>query len=121
MEILLKYSKEGLVNVAAPGYEPINFENPFGQVESLPIDPITGALSVVSKITDADGLNSIRRQHTVEMDLMARQAWVEFFFLHAARLLREQFPEFSGLTITPESLQNMTEQGIDLSFLSAQS
>lgn len=115
--LVLKYTKAGTVAVAAPGYEPINFEDPAGEVLGLPVDTSDGVCRVVSKITDADGRNAILREHPVTLDLAARQAWVEFFFLHVARLAREAFPEFSDLEIHPETLQALALQGIDLSFL----
>lgn len=114
--MIIEYLKTGNVEVAAPGAEPLMMKDPVGRVQALPVVIEDGMLKIQSIITDAVP-NKIGRDHPVQMDLPAKQAWVEFFFKHAARLAKDQYPEFVGLELTDVCQQSLIAEGIDLSFL----
>lgn len=115
MQLLISYVKQGLVSVDAPDFEVINMTDPEGEVIDVPMDFGSGTPSIHSKIND--GVNSIFRQHPVTLDTPAKQAYVEWFFGHLARCAKQQYPEFQGLELTANCMQNLSQQGIDLSFL----
>jgi len=86
------YQKSGVVKV-----QDVNLEDPKGKPINIEIDFVMETVTL--GVEAWDDLNTIGRVYELDMDDQFKADISQFFLVNIARLMRENYTEFTGLSL----------------------